>query len=255
MNRDNSLRMQGFAVGVALATAIFSALCFIRTNKIDNHDAADDDCQSLFYDLLPEDCKGKGFTSLRTTSTATIALLKKVHPEYSRLPFELYKQVVESLPIVCVDVICRRNDGKILLFYRRDKPAASIWWWPGGRMFRGETFYDAAIRKARDETGNKTLRVNPRGLVTVWNTFFPDSHWDAERMVGKEGTQTVNVVVVCDVSLDSECEVAEVETLGTVAEWAVEAQRWISPSEALVVGKYDKYVSSNVKLAIEKGLL
>jgi hypothetical protein len=33
-------------------------------------------------------------------------------------PFDSYKQAVENLPIVCVDVICKRSDGKVLLFYR-----------------------------------------------------------------------------------------------------------------------------------------
>jgi len=44
-------------------------------------------------------------------------------------PFDFYKQAVEHLPIVCVDVICQRNDGRVLLFYRRDKPVAHLWWW------------------------------------------------------------------------------------------------------------------------------
>ena len=44
-------------------------------------------------------------------------------------PFDFYKQAVENLPIVCVDVICKRSDGKVLLFYRRDKPVAHLWWW------------------------------------------------------------------------------------------------------------------------------
>jgi len=44
-------------------------------------------------------------------------------------PFDFYKQAVENLPIVCVDVICKRSDGKMLLFYRRDKPVAHLWWW------------------------------------------------------------------------------------------------------------------------------
>lgn len=215
---------------------------------------ADDDCMSLFYDELPPEKKGGGFSELNTTRPGTIARLKVIHPEYSKLPFSLYKQIVESIPIVCVDVICRRQDGMLLLFYRRDKPAANIWWWPGGRMFRGETFFDAAIRKIRDETGCKTAQVTPQGVVTTWNTFFPDSHWDAERQPGREGTQTVNVVVVCDIVWDTTALLHAVSS-SSAEDWAVEAHRWVTPEEALEVGKYDKYVSSNVKLAMQMGLL
>jgi hypothetical protein len=115
---------------------------------------ADDDCQSLFYDLnVLSD--GRGIPSTGTVSSETAKILTNTHDDYKRLPFELYKTVVECMPIVCVDVICKRkSDNKVLLFYRRDKPASAIWWWPGGRMFRGETFYSAAQRKIKEETGS-----------------------------------------------------------------------------------------------------
>jgi hypothetical protein len=38
-------------------------------------------------------------------------------------------------------------------------------------------------------------------------------------------------------------------------EWAVEAHRWVSVEEALIPGKYDKYVRLNVEEAVEKGFL
>lgn len=232
---------------------------------------ADDSCHSLYYDMLPaDDTSGVGFPALNSASLDVVARMKVVHPEYSRLPFALYKQIVENLPVVCVDVICRRQDGKLLLFYRRDKPAAHIWWWPGGRMFKGETFYDAAVRKIRDETGQQRAVVKPVGVVTVWNTFFPDSHWDAERQAGREGTQTVNIVVMCDIVWTSTEISANSKALRSSAttttandsnnstanaDWAVEAHRWVTPAEATAQGVYDKYVSGNVKLAMDRGLL
>ena len=33
--------------------------------------------------------------------------------------------------------------------------------------------------------GNKDATVVPVGVVQVWNTFFPDSHFDSEREPGK----------------------------------------------------------------------
>jgi len=211
---------------------------------------ADDGCNSLFYDKVPGR-DGSGFPEFNTTSPETMEMLRTVHPEYSRLPFELYKQAVECLPLVCVDVICIRNDGRFLLFYRRDKPAANMWWWPGGRLFRGETFYDTAIRKIRDETGNKQATVCPVGMLHVWNTFFPDSHWDEERAPGREGTQTVNVTVVCELVQD-----LEVEQEAARSNWAVEASKWVSAQEVLTQdGRYDKYITENVKLAVAKGFL
>lgn len=128
-------------------------------------------------------------------------------------------------------------------------------------MFRGETFFDAAIRKVRDETGQKDAVVKPRGVVNVWNTFFPDSHWDAERAKGREGTQTVNIVVVCDIvwqgdlTGDTTSVGSGAQQAGGNSEWAVEAHRWVTPEEAIKRGKYDKYVSGNVVLAHSLQLL
>eukprot|EP01035_Chromulina_nebulosa_P017642 gene17642-23220_t len=134
---------------------------------------------------------------------------------------------------------------------KRDAPASQIWWWPGGRMFRGETFYDTAIRKIKDETGNSNAVVSPVGIVSVWNTFFPDSNWDKERQEGREGTQTVNTTVVCRLQGDGKIEYNK--SAGEA--WAVEAHKWISIEEALNPGDYDKYVRLNVEKAIKLNLL
>lgn len=214
---------------------------------------ADDQCQSLFYDnhILPD---GRGIPNCHTISAHDVQVLKAIRPDYRRLPMELYKNVVECMPIVCVDIICqRKSDHKMLLFYRRDKPAAHIFWWPGGRMFRGETFFDAAIRKIREETGNKDAIVNPVGVVNVWNTFFPDSSWDEHRSEERRGTQTVNIVVSCMLD-DSQ---GDSWTLNPIANetWAVEAHRWVTAKETLEPDMFDKYVRLNVQHALRLGYL
>jgi hypothetical protein len=57
---------------------------------------------------------------------AIVDRMKVVHNDYRRLPKDFYELAVEALPLVCVDIVCRRkSDGKILLFYRRDPPVAS----------------------------------------------------------------------------------------------------------------------------------
>jgi hypothetical protein len=118
-------------------------------------------------------------------------------------------------------------------------------------LFRGETFFDCAVRKIRDETGNKNAKVVPLGVIDVWNTFFPNSSWDAERSPGKEGTQTVNITVACLLNEDDELLLGD----SALTDWAVERQQWISPADAIVPGAYDKYVSLNVKKAMQLGYL
>jgi ADP-ribose pyrophosphatase YjhB (NUDIX family) len=68
------------------------------------------------------------------------------------IPQELYNQILETMPISCVDV-CIVWQGKILLVKRKDQPAKDEWWVPGGRVIKGESLKEAAYRKAFEETG------------------------------------------------------------------------------------------------------
>jgi len=98
------------------------------------------------------------------------------------LPDDLYGKLVRDCVVFCVDIVLVRttNDGKkeCLLVKRSSEPVKGVWWWPGGRMLKGETFFDAAKRKAQQETGlNDVTCVQVLG---IWNTFFPTSNWDTE---------------------------------------------------------------------------
>ena len=241
----------GLAAGVVIGLALRTGWGK-RKSKLLTEDA-DDDFQSLFYPIKTlED--GRGVPETRTLDPEMVAQLSVVHNDYRFLPKDFYMRAVENMVITCVDVIVqRKSDKRILLFYRRDPPAKGIWWWPGGRMFRGETFADAATRKVRDETDGR-YSAKPRGVVHCWNTFFPDSAWDAGRETSKRGTQTVNIVVAC------ECDEAPVAAGGdglggAVKAWAVEAQRWVTIDEAIAANCYDKYVHNNVTRALDLGLL
>ena len=121
-------------------------------------------------------------------------------------------------------------------------------------MFRGETFSDAATRKVRDETDGR-YSATPRGVVQCWNTFFPDSAWDAGRDTSKRGTQTVNIVVACECDELPVASGGDGGDGGAVKAWAVEAQRWVSIDEVISANYYDKYVTNNVTRALNLGLL
>lgn len=113
------------------------------------------------------------------------------------LPDELYGKMVRDTVVCCVDalIVRRREDGKkeCLLVKRASEPVKGVWWLPGGRLLKGETFFAAAIRKAQQETG--LADVKPIQVLGVWNTFFPTSHWDTATV---KGTQTVNPIVLVE---------------------------------------------------------
>eukprot|EP01060_Flectonema_neradi_P010594 TRINITY_DN17695_c0_g1_i1.p1 TRINITY_DN17695_c0_g1~~TRINITY_DN17695_c0_g1_i1.p1 ORF type:complete len:234 (+),score=44.44 TRINITY_DN17695_c0_g1_i1:61-762(+) len=114
--------------------------------------------------------------------------LSTVQDHAKKIPSEVYGSIVRSIPVFCVDVVIENQQGQVLIVKRGMHPVKDFWWWPGGRMFRGETFFTAAVRKAKQETG---LDCQPVRLLGVYNTFFPTSSWDKD----VKGTHTVNAVV------------------------------------------------------------
>ncbi|MFZ5953906.1 MAG: NUDIX domain-containing protein [Candidatus Dependentiae bacterium] len=98
-----------------------------------------------------------------------------------------YAQAVNYLPICCVDIfVFNQKTHQYFMVLRKQKPAQHEWWYPGGRLFKGESFFECAIRKCRDEVG---LHVKPLAELGVYSTIFPDSEWNCQ-------THTVNIAVL-----------------------------------------------------------
>lgn len=103
----------------------------------------------------------------------------------SRIPDDLFAAFLERLPQVSVELFVETDRG-LLLLRRTNEPAAGEWFWPGTRLFKGETFETAAERLAREELG---IEVNLGPLLGTYSHF-----WDNGRFDGVETTHTVNVV-------------------------------------------------------------
>jgi colanic acid biosynthesis protein WcaH len=101
------------------------------------------------------------------------------------IPESLFGDCLDRLPQVCVEVVLV-HDGAVLLARRTNEPAAGEWFWPGGRLYKGERLGDAARRVAREELGID---------VDVVDRFGVYSHfWDVSRIDGADSRHTVNVV-------------------------------------------------------------
>lgn len=81
----------------------------------------------------------------------------------SFIPNDLYAQIMEVLPILCVDVLLYNSKGQCLLVKRANEPLKGQWWVIGGRVLKGETLKQAAIRKVKEETGLIISSVKPVG--------------------------------------------------------------------------------------------
>ena len=88
------------------------------------------------------------------------------------IPSSLYDRIVKNMPIPTVEALIIRNSS--LLFLRRNNsPAKGQWWFPGGRIRKGESLEDTLFRSVREETGLEVIRHK---LVTVYSRVFPERH-------------------------------------------------------------------------------
>lgn len=128
-----------------------------------------------------------------------VAQLTTVTKSRKFLPSDLYGKLVRDCVVCCVDCLLVRTskEGKkeCLLVLRSSEPAKGLWWLPGGRLLKGESFFAAAERKAKEETG--LTNVTCIQVLGVWNTFFPTSNWDTDT---EKGTQTVNPIVLVELN-------------------------------------------------------
>ena len=56
---------------------------------------------------------------------------------------------------------------------RQNSPAKGQWWFPGGRIRKGETLEETLIREVKEETG---LQLIESKLVNVYSRIFNERH-------------------------------------------------------------------------------
>ncbi len=89
------------------------------------------------------------------------------------IPEPLYRQMLEHLPIACVDIAIV-NQGSILLLKRTTPPAENQWWLPGGRVHKGETLQAAAARKVDEEVG---INCQIASIIYTGETIFAEDSY------------------------------------------------------------------------------
>lgn len=111
---------------------------------------------------------------------------KSLERQKGSIPYWRYREIVENLPICCVDLIVH-VDCRYLLALRANEPEKGQWWFPGGRMIKDESFEEAALRLAKQEL---SLGIEFERVVGVYN-YLSDKSAFSE--VSSHG---VNVVVL-----------------------------------------------------------
>lgn len=101
------------------------------------------------------------------------------------IPTDEFAVIQRHVPEACVELFLEQAGG-VLLARRTNEPAKGEWFWPGGRLYKGEELQAAAHRVAEEELG---LEVELNGRLGVYSHF-----WDSSAVEGVDTRHTVNVV-------------------------------------------------------------
>ena len=104
----------------------------------------------------------------------------EIHDEF--VPEEQYSAFVATMPQVCVEIVFQTDRG-ILLARRENHPRD--WFWPGGRLFKGEQLAEAAHRIAGEELDIEIDIVEKLGSYSHF--------WDGDSEQGLPSRHTVNI--------------------------------------------------------------
>lgn len=99
-----------------------------------------------------------------------------------------FLSVVTRVPLISVDLILKRDDGRVMLGRRTNRPAQGFWFVPGGRILKGERMADALVRIVRRELGEAVPVAGWRG-AGVYEHLYDDN------FAGVEGVGTHYVVL------------------------------------------------------------
>ncbi|MBY7864279.1 GDP-mannose mannosyl hydrolase [Vibrio fluvialis] len=90
------------------------------------------------------------------------------------LEFSKFKTIVESTPLVSIDLIIQNDTGEVLLGYRNNRPAKGYWFVPGGRILKDERIKEAFYRLTENELG-KRHELSQSEFIGVFEHLYEDN--------------------------------------------------------------------------------
>jgi len=107
---------------------------------------------------------------------------------------EKYLQIVDSTPLVSIDLILEDLQERVLLGMRNNRPAQGFWFVPGGSIRKNERLCDAFKRISSLELGTEIALTNA-ALVGVFEHIYEDNY------LGIHGINTHYVVLAYKVKI------------------------------------------------------
>lgn len=112
---------------------------------------------------------------------------------------QTFTQVIDSTPLISIDLVVENSHGQILLGLRNNRPAQGYWFVPGGRIRKNESLDSAFERLCNEELGLGITRSQAQCLG-------PFEHFYDDCVFGDEVSTHYVVIgyrVVADILLDT----------------------------------------------------
>lgn len=84
-----------------------------------------------------------------------------------------FKVVLDSTPLVSIDLLVEDEQGRFLLGYRKNRPAQHYWFVPGGRIQKNESVDSAFKRLTKQELGTE-FSIAQAALLGPFDHFYDD---------------------------------------------------------------------------------
>ncbi|MEL4387167.1 GDP-mannose mannosyl hydrolase [Shewanella xiamenensis] len=84
-----------------------------------------------------------------------------------------FSTVIDSTPLVSIDLVVINEQGQALLGQRLNRPAKGYWFVPGGRIQKNEALADAFKRLTLDELG-LAFTIEQSSLLGPFDHFYDD---------------------------------------------------------------------------------
>ncbi|MDX2423493.1 MAG: GDP-mannose mannosyl hydrolase [Amphritea sp.] len=88
-----------------------------------------------------------------------------------------FTKVIESTPLISIDLVVENQAGQVLLGLRNNKPAQGFWFVPGGRVLKNESLDRAFERLCQEELGIKLAR-HQADFLGPFEHFYDDCVFD-----------------------------------------------------------------------------
>tara|TARA_R110001583_G_scaffold1285_1_gene10544 strand:- start:13433 stop:13906 length:474 start_codon:yes stop_codon:yes gene_type:complete len=85
-----------------------------------------------------------------------------------------FSTVIESTPLVSIDLVVKNKEGQALLGERLNKPAKGFWFVPGGRILKNESMAKAFKRLTAEELGQE-FSIEQAQLLGPYDHFYNDN--------------------------------------------------------------------------------